>query len=395
MQNYYFCDMKKTFLLLLVSAITLAIPGYAFSQDDPGKKKGKLEPVYDIAFYYNLDNREISPSGQRFTDAMTINAAQLTPLFGIRVKQGPEITHKVMAGIDLVRNMGEIPTSAENANLNNTHLFQEILMFYELERRFRDTKVTLDFGIFPRGVAEGEYTHPFMSDSVNWVSNNFAGFFAKMDRPRSHYEAGLDWYGMIGKDRREEFRVFSYGISNIAGNIYAGWKFVGHHYANSYTVKGVVDDILAEPFIKAEIPSPMQELYAELSWLQGMQKDRRLDGGFLMPGGTQLELVAGKWNVFLRNRLYWGSNLMPLYDSVDDSGTKYGANLYWGTPFYMVHNDRTESWKHWGTYDRMEFSWEPKISKYLDLKISAVLHFNEWKYSGWQQKLTLAFTFGN
>ena len=130
MQNYYFCDMKKTFLLLLVSAITLAIPGYAFSQDDPGKKKGKLEPVYDIAFYYNLDNREISPSGQRFTDAMTINAAQLTPLFGIRVKQGPEITHKVMAGIDLVRNMGEIPTSAENANLNNTHLFQEILMYF-------------------------------------------------------------------------------------------------------------------------------------------------------------------------------------------------------------------------------------------------------------------------
>ena len=131
------------------------------------------------------------------------------------------------------------------------------------------------------------------------------------------------------------------------------------------------------------------------SWLQGLQRDRRVNKGFLTPGGPQLELMAGKWNVFIRNRLYWGSGLMPLYDSVDNAGVKYGSNLYWGSPFYMVHRDRNESWKHWGTYDRLEIFWAPKISKYLDLKVSTVFHFNEWEFSGWQQKLTLAFIFGN
>lgn len=383
--------MNKTILFLLASALALILPVSLLSQE----KEGKLRPVYTINLYYNLDNREISPSGQRFTNSMIINAAQLTPLVGVEVSQGKEVTHRVMAGIDIVKNMGERPTSDKDAKLNNTALFQEILMYYELVRDTPGTKVTFDAGVFPRGIAKGEYTQPFWSDSVYWMSNNFAGLFAKLDKPKSHYEIGLDWYGMKARERREEFRIVSSGVSNVAKDVFVGWRFYGHHYANSTAISGVVDDILGEPFIKKEIPSTMQQLYAELSWLQGLQRDRRVNKGFLTPGGPQLELMAGKWNVFIRNRLYWGSGLMPLYDSVDNAGVKYGSNLYWGSPFYMVHRNRNESWKHWGTYDRLEIFWAPKISKYLDLKVSTVFHFNEWEFSGWQQKLTLAFIFGN
>ncbi len=386
--------MKKTILPILASLLCLLTSPSATAGNGPDKD-GKIKPVYDIAFYYNLDNRDISSSGERFTNSMIINAAQLTPLAGIMVNQGKDVTHKVMAGVDIVRNMGEIPTGPDNEKLNNSFLFKEILMYYEVTAKYGGTDLTLDAGIFPRGRANGIFTKPFMSDSVYWVSNNFAGLLAKADRPRSHYEIGLDWYGMKDRDRREEFRVFSYGITKLTPVISAGWRFSGHSYGGSATVGGIVDDILAVPFVQADIPSCLQQLQAELSWLQGIQRDRRTQEGFLTCGGPQLGITAGVHNVFLRNTLYWGSDMMPLYDAADSGGRKYGANLYWGTPFYMVHNDKDKSPEHWGTYDRLEFSWEPRISKYLSLGIGAVLHFNEWRFSGWQQKITLAFNFAN
>lgn len=80
---------------------------------------------------------------------------------------------------------------------------------------------------------------------------------------------------------------------------------------------------------------------------------------------------------------------MPLYNKLDAGGFKYGnENLYLGDPFYRV-NDRGEH--KVGSYDRLEIFYAPKVGNCVSISIKAVLHFNEFKYSGFQQMVGVKF----
>lgn len=59
-----------------------------------------------------------------------------------------------------------------------------------------------------------------------------------------------------------------------------------------------------------------------------------------------------------------------------------------GDPFYRVYDDAKGGI---GTYDRFEAYYEPEIGSYLKLRIRAVFHFNNMKYSGTQQMVQLRF----
>ena len=111
----------------------------------------------------------------------------------------------------------------------------------------------------------------------------------------------------------------------------------------------------------------------------------------MFPGGGEFDLEVRNWNVGILNRMYYGTDLMPYYNSNDNTGTKYGPSLYMGDPFYRVYDNGTTGP---GLYDRLEVFYEPDIkgsSKYLKIRLAAIFHFNGQKYCGTQQMVQLKF----
>ena len=77
-------------------------------------------------------------------------------------------------------------------------------------------------------------------------------------------------------------------------------------------------------------------------------------------------------------------------------GTKYGSNLYFGDPFYRIHDGHTTSTgsdKGLGLYNRFEACYEPSIGKYLKIRVAAIFHFHGAHYSGCQQMVGIRAAF--
>ena len=130
---------------------------------------------------------------------------------------------------------------------------------------------------------------------------------------------------------------------------------------------------------------PLQMLHVSVGWLQALQNDRELVHEYVAPGGAEIVAGIGKWNAGISNRLYYGRNIMPYYNSVGTGGDIYATDLYFGNPFY-----RLRDMEGWHCYDRLEVFYAPRISDYVDLKVAAVLHFCGG-YAGWQQMVTVHF----
>jgi len=111
-------------------------------------------------------------------------------------------------------------------------------------------------------------------------------------------------------------------------------------------------------------------------------------GAFVCPYGGEFDQEVRNWNVGIRNRMFYGFDMMPYYNMTDNVGQKYGTDLYFGDPFYRVRDDGSADS---GFYDRLEFYYEPTIGNYLKIRVSAFFHFNGSRYSGCQQMVSLLF----
>ncbi len=385
------------------------------------RKQGRLKPggglkvrfAYDVNFEMNFDNREntsdLSPS-------MTVFGARLTPEIGIGVTQGNGTRHRVMLGVDIMKDFGRGPDASPdglvpgNKGYANADLFREMTMYYRMDRRMGKTDFSLTAGIFPKRFSMSrEYSPAFISDSLKFYDNNYEGLLLSFSRPKSCYEVGCDWMGMFGRYERERFMLFSHGRSQILSWLSLGYTAYMYHYACSSTVDGVVDNILLNPWICLDAAPvvPLQQLSLTVGWLQGAQQDRLNVGEYVFPFGAEFTFDVRKWNVGLRNRLFVGRDMMPYYDSRDAGGYKYGNSLYWGDPFYRLFSgndsrfagagssddamplyDRSRSI---GIYNRLEAYYEPRIADFLYLKVGLVAHFLETGYAGFHQQVSLIF----
>ena len=196
--------------------------------------------------------------------------------------------------------------------------------------------------------------------------------------------------GQYGVSRREKFMVFTSGCGKILPFMSLGYSGYMLHYANSTQAKGLVDNFLLDAYADFDFSgmSGLQSLSFKLGWLQAAQRDRECVGRFVTPYGVEFDQHVRNWNVGIYNRMFFGHDMMPYYNTVDNAGVKYGSNLYFGDLFYRVHdNGRTDA----GLYDRLEAYYEPFFGKYLTLRVSAVFHFNDFSYSGCQQVVSLRF----
>lgn len=361
------------------------------------REKPKASFAYDVDFEMRFDNREIP--GNFFTPSMTIFGARLTPQVGLALNESNGASHRLMAGIDVMKDFGASPISAliaggetgETALVqNNIGLFREISLYYNFRKKIAKTDMEIYAGIFPRRAMEGSYSQAFFSDSLKFYDNNLEGLLLKFKRPGAYFEVGCDWMGQYGVARRERFMIYTSGHGKVMPFMSLGYTAYMLHYANSDKAKGLVDNILLNPYALFEFGDRlgMQALSFRLGWLQAMQRNRRHVGTFIFPYGGEFDQEIRNWNVGIHNRMFFGYDMMPYYANVDDAGLKYGSQLYFGDPFYRIHDDGSTGA---GFYDRLEVYYEPEISDFLSLKVSALFHFNGMRYSGCQQVIGIRF----
>ena len=107
-------------------------------------ERSKLKFAYDVDFEMNFDNREFYESN--FTSSMTIFGARLTPSVGLALSEENGASHKLMLGIDVMKDFGSEAVS---------NLFQEMSLYYNFEKQIGETKMGIYAGIFPRTAMEG------------------------------------------------------------------------------------------------------------------------------------------------------------------------------------------------------------------------------------------------
>lgn len=383
--------MKRLTYILAILFVSLV--SYAAEPDK------KVDFTYDVDFEMNFDNRELYRSD--FSTSMTIFGARLTPSVGLQSVQEDGTRHRLMAGIDVMKDFGASPisevlaggqTAETSIRQNNLSLFREISIYYNLEKNLKDTGISLYAGIFPRSRMQGRYSEAFFSDSLKFYDNNLEGLLVQFHRPKAEFEVGCDWMGQYGTARRERFMIFSSGEGLVAPMLYFGYSGYMYHFANSVQVKGLVDNILLNPYARLDLAqrTGLQVFDITLGWLQALQHNRKHVGHYVFPGGGHLDVEARKWDVAVRNTAFIGADIMPYYNNFDEGGFKYGSELYLGSPFYRIHDDNTPGA---GLYDRLEVCYEPSIGKYVKIKVAAVFHFNGFHYSGCQQVVCLKASF--
>ncbi len=364
-------------LKIAAAAAALLIPAFAGAQYRPYQNpepypkelRDAVKFVYDADFAMNFDNREYDVSG--FQTSETIFGARLTPAIGLQVGAGRGQTHRIMAAMDVMKDFGD-PSAV------NGELFHELKFWYSFSQSLRgDGTLEMTAGIFPKSMSGEEWSTAFFSEKSRWYDNNIEGALFRWSSQDAALEFACDWNGKIGAgaDTREQFMIMSAGHKDF-GIWRIGYNGYGVHFANSEEVKGVVDNILAEPYVRVDLTGATRWFFSEFhiraGWLQSLQQDRRLDTGFEASGLAELTVELRKWSLGLTNSLYVGKDIMPYFAKTDEGGTAYGERLYFGDQFFRLDSDGSGD-SHF--YDRAELSWMPEICPGVNLGAAVVFHF--------------------
>lgn len=321
---------------------------------------------YGVDFKVRFDNREYK---SEYSPDKTFFSMKLVPEAGL--KWGD---NKLMGGADMTRHFG-----AKEAGHPD---IEPILYYaYDNKRNFRALA-----GVFQRSKMV-LYPAYILTGSKNFYDPNVEGAMFRYYGDRGFVEIACDWYSMITTSQRERFVVYSAGNLNLkkfqGSRLSIGYYGSMHHIAGSETEKGVVDNILVNPYLEYRFNIGMRPEWRGLAtsfnsfvragWIQTFQNDRVNDDQFIFPNGFIAEAQIG-WRRFgIYDTFYAGDNLMPFY-------ARLGSATYLGDTFYRTEND---------FYNRLELFWNPKIGDNMSLKISSVHHY-DGKTWNWQQVATFS-----
>lgn len=313
------------------------------------------ELVVGADFATRFDNREYS--GNAFSPSETFFSARLTPLFGVQWDD----SNRLMVAVDLWQDFGDGAKFLTDAKPQ---------IYYA----FNAPHVTASAGIFPRTLLRGSYSEAFFSSDVLFYDNLLSGVLANYHSDRGYVEFALDWEGMRTTKTREKFRILSAG--EYRGRLlYGGYAFSMLHYAKSANEapdEGVVDYFLVNPYGGVRFHA-FFDFDLRLGYLQSVQRDRRT-GRSWSPKGGELLFSMSRWGLSLRNHLFVGQNMMPMWDT-------YGSTVYTGSPFYGTT-------KH--IYNKTSIDYGRSFFRdTLDIRAGFVFHYDGVGL-GVQQMLTLS-----
>lgn len=372
--------------LALLLFLTTTVTANAFSGLQLNRPPQLL---YGVRFEQRLDNREYDNSS--FSPSETIFGARLSPYIGVGVNS-TKASHNLILGADLYKDFGDDTALKEN-------ILQQVVFYYDCSFRIGNAgKFGICAGVLPRHLMKETYNTAFFSEEKLWYDNNIEGLLFSLEKKRKYrIELAIDWVGQFGSTPtvREQFITLSSGRGQVSKHLSIGYNAYYQHLANSSEkLEGVVDNLLAEPWLTANL-DPRKRLFDEFSIKAGVlfsaQRDRRLSKKFDTPMCGEITLGLEKWNISIDNSLFFGNDMMPYYSKEDANGEQYGSSLYFGAAFFRMNSGGLSS-SETGLYDRLAFSYSPKISRGLNFKISCVFHFNSGVgFSGCQQLIGMVF----
>lgn len=319
----------------------------------------------DVHFHGAVVNNEFDASNEVLSRSLTIAAVRFAPYVGLKFGE----QHHLKAGVNVLRDFGTPgqPLSAEMA------------VWYQMDRKH----FTLAAGIFPRSLLKYRYSDAVLGDKVRFYDALLEGFLLQWHKGRSRYEIALDWNGMKGEGRREQFNVITAGVGSLTPWLSLNWEGMFHHYASSLEVQGVVDDIFFHPFVSADFASftGLQRLVFQVGPMMGYQYDR-IQEDRRLPIGADIVIDAKKWGVGIRNEAYYGGSQAPFFGKADAAGNRYATNLYMRNSLWQITPDGSP-----GFYDRLDLYWMPFICKEVTLQVRLVAHFGYGGFIGHQQVL--------
>ncbi|MBQ4278681.1 MAG: hypothetical protein IJC16_01830 [Rikenellaceae bacterium] len=313
--------------------------------------------VWDVTFDSRFDNREYKSA---INWPQTLFGARLTPEVGLGWGEG----NSIRLGTNLQADFGA----------RSFYTDPSLVMYYAYE----SDNFNAYAGLLPRRKVMGDYPTAFFSDSVKFYDPNIDGLLLQYKGRLGYIELSCDWTGMITNTDRERFMVFSSGRIG-SETVYGGYFFDMHHFAGTYLVDGVVDNVLIEPYVGVSLArqANFEKLSLEAGWINAFQHVRALTDGYVKPHGVELRLRVQKYRFGIFNTLYMGGNLQPYFAT-------HGPELYMGDPWYRVSR----------TYDRLEIYWHPIEKPTMNLKVSSVHHFDGKKW-GWQQVIAFWVNINN
>ena len=91
-----------------------SVSGAETEQDAAPDDAGKVRFAYDADFEMKFDNREFDHS--HILPSMTIFGARLTPAIGMTYRQKNGARHRLMAGLDIMKDFGRSPVQASGGS---------------------------------------------------------------------------------------------------------------------------------------------------------------------------------------------------------------------------------------------------------------------------------------
>ncbi len=365
-------------LLLLFVGLCLLPAGLDAQFLFPQARRGSAPAIsweYDAYVSYDFDNREFDGCGRVDLLSETLHALVFSPSVGLSLPQGKHVRHRVMVGFNAEHDMG---TGAADKDV-----FTGFTANYDAHVRLGNGALFEGIcGIIPRHWMEGEYSEAFFSDSLAFFDSDLEGVLLKYRSNKLQAEMGLDWMGKYGDGRRERFQIFTSGLYAPKDWLSLGWTGSFYHYACSPQAGNVVDNHLLQPYLRLDAAPflRLDELSLQAGALLSYQCERDKDlGSPKLPLGGEFVLRLRRKGLGLENATYVGDDLMPYHDQTDPAGIRYADQLYRGSPLYR------------GFYDRAELFWEPQLSEFLSLRVSARFHFGEEGFLGSQQKIGFCF----
>lgn len=277
--------------------------------------------VFDGDISTHFDNTEYT--GSDCGSSRTIFAVKVEPKLAYRWSG----KHSVVLGTELLKDFGSKKFIDET----------KLIAYYQ----FQNDRFGANAGIFERSKLIGRYSRAFYSDSTLIYNSLVQGIAMRYNRDegKAFAELAVDWTGLYSPETREQFRVLVAGGGRFAKIFDAGVSLSIQHFANKSTFEGnVVDNVLINPYIGVRF-NAFFDFDIRLGYLQGMQRDRRMNEGWRTPMGGELSFRMSRWGVFLDNNLYVGKNLMPLYNRTGKDGQTYSSDLYTGDPFYGTRHN--------------------------------------------------------
>lgn len=325
-----------------------------------GLSSAAIEPTWSVDFGAVFDNRE---GDGKMYKSETYFFTTLAPEIGLKFTSKDRI-----AG-------GVVWTQHFENEVKKGRILPTV--YY----RHDSDKWSFSMGMFPRKQLREPLPGFLWCDSLAYFQRNIRGALVQYNHAKGFFDAYIDWRQMQRSDKREAFNIVFHGEWRpLRKPFLVGASLMMNHLAKSKNNKleeSMVDNFLVNPYIGYDFTksAPLDSLCVKLGAVSTIERHRG-HSGWQTPVGGWLE-VCGEWKFLgLRNSLYWGGKLFPLYG-------EYGSLLYQGESYYQS-----------SFYDRVDVYAKVYGNKYMNLE--AQLNFNIAKGSFmFYQRLILNIELGN